>query len=111
MHNDAVTGLQISPLRDTERIFALPTRAAREAALLELDHDRHDMVAHFLILKFAAELKRIERPELLFPSELRRTQSPDELLAGVPLHLLDDVKRLARSYADSARIVAGKGGT
>lgn len=96
MHNDGVTGLQISPLRDTERIFALTDRAAREAALLELSHDRHDMVAHFLILKFAAEMKL--------------AAAPDALLAGVPLHLVEDVKRLARSYSESARIVsAGKG--
>ena len=88
----SISGFIISPLADTQRIYALPTRAAREAALLELTIDRHNLVSHFLILKFAAEMKH--------------SAQPDVLLAGVPSHLVEDVKRLTRSYSEAARIVA-----
>lgn len=77
---------------DAERIYALPDRAAREAALLELPLPRRGMVTHFLILKFAAEVNL--------------AANPDALLAGVPSHMDGNVRYLARSYAESARIVA-----
>ena len=87
-------GLQHSPLQDTERIFAMPDRAAREAALLTLEPDRRDMVSHFLVMRFAKALSD--------------QNGCADLIAGVPEHLVADVGRLARSYITAALVVAAR---
>ena len=88
-------GLQHSPLQDTERIFAMPDRVAREAALLQLDPDRRDMVSHFLVLRFAKAL-----------CESTPRGAHDSVIADIPECLVADVKPLARSYITAARVVA-----
>ena len=98
--DDILNGLQLSPLTDAERIFALPDRAARESALLALTQDRRDMVSHFLVLKFAKALC-----EALPNGGQKGGQ--DALLAQIPAHLVVDVKLLARSYIEAACMVAG----
>ena len=91
-----MTGLQISPIADAERIVALPDRATREAALLAIESgDRRDMVSHFLVLSFAKKL-----------CEAIPLGEHDTLLAQIPAHLVEHSKLLARSYIRAARIVA-----
>ena len=86
-----MSGLQLSPLTDADRIFALPDRAAREAALLALTQDRRDMVSHFLVLRFAKALcEALPRGE------------HDTMIAQIPAHLVEDVKPLARSYIEAS---------
>ena len=93
---DSMNGLQVSPLTDADRIFALPDRAAREAALLKLEINRRDMVSHFLVLKFAKRL-----------CEATPRGEHETVIEQIPAHLVEDVKPLARSYIEAAKIVAG----
>lgn len=90
-----MSGLQHSPLQDMERIFALPGRAAREAALLRLHEDRRRMVSHFLVLRFAKCL-----------CEAVPRGAHEAVLDQVPAQLVEFVKPLARSYIQAAQIVA-----
>ena len=90
-----MNGMQISPLADTERIAALPDRAAREAALLALEPNRRNMVSHFLVLRFAKAL-----------CEALPGGAHDQVIAEIPEALVADVLPLARSYVKAARLVA-----
>lgn len=90
-----MNGLQLSPLMDTDRIFALPDRASREAALLRMESNRRDMVSHFLVLKYAKTL-----------CEAVPRGAHDQVIEQIPAQLVEAVKPLARSYIQAAKIVA-----
>lgn len=86
----------IEPIQDRDRILALESRAAREAAILQLaEGGRRNMVCHFLIMAFAKQL-----------CESLPHKTHEFVLARIPLHLVEQSKDLARSHIQAARIVA-----
>lgn len=87
--------LQVAPLVDRDRILALPDRPSREAALLQLEQHRRDMVSHFLVMVFAKQL-----------CEAAVNNTHEAVIAGIPASLVDNAKALARSHIKAARIVA-----
>lgn len=70
-------------------------RAAREAALLQLQPGRRDMVSHFLVVAYAKRL-----------CEAAPLGTHQSVMDDIPESLAEDAKALGRSYLKAARIAA-----
>lgn len=81
-----------------ERIAALSTRAAREAALLDLEKYHRQGVEAFLILHFA---------RMVCAAMPNRTHLA--VIEQIPLHLVADVKARADNDIRAAEIIAASG--